>query len=199
MFNLIDGKYPLCSESRVGQRIKEQVQKQLHEKFPEKEGHLPEEERQGYIPDAVLKAITQSLRERPGSAVTGIHDNNATPAEAPDTMNAWFETRRPSVLFPDRDSRIIEPTGDRDIFALHKLSMLVAKTSVDLVDQWRTEFMALAFPFSIPRVVGGADYPWKVRFRRHREAAILTPWECTRMHARRVDSNLKSDWNLVPA
>ena len=55
------------------------------------------------------------------------------------------------------------------------------------------------FPFSIPRVVGGADYPLKTRFRRHREAAVLTPWECTRMHARRVESNIKSDWNLVPA
>ena len=54
--------------------------------------------------------------------------------------------------------------------------MLVAKTSVDLVDQWKTEFMALACPFSIPRVVGGADYPHKTRFRRHPEAAILSPW-----------------------
>ena len=77
--------------------------------------------------------------------------------------------------------------------------MLVAKTSVDLVDQWRSEYMALAFPFSIPRVVGGADYPHKRRFRRHPDAAVLSPWECTRMHARRVESNIKSDWNLVPA
>ena len=131
-----------------------------------------------------MKAIRQSLRECPGTSTSGIHQKNATPAEAPANLDALIETIRPSVLIPDRDSRIIEPTGDREIFALQKLSMLVAKTSVDLVDQWRTEFMALAFPFSIPRVVGGADYPWKVRFRRHCEAAILIPWECIRMHAR---------------
>ena len=39
--------------------------------------------------------------------------------------------------------------------------MLVAKTDVDLIDQWKSDYMALAFPFSIPRVVGGADYPFK--------------------------------------
>ena len=79
------------------------------------------------------------------------------------------------------------------------VSMLVAKTDVDLIDQWESEFLALAHPFSIPRVVGGADYPFKARFRRHAGAAVLTPWTHTRMHARRVDSNIKTDWNLVPA
>ena len=77
--------------------------------------------------------------------------------------------------------------------------MLVARTDVDLVDQWKSEYMALAFPFSIPRVVGGADYPLKERYRRHPDAAFLHPWDSTRMHARRVESNIKSDWNMVPA
>ena len=36
-------------------------------------------------------------------------------------------------------------------------------------------------------------------YRRHPDAAVLTPWEYTRMHARRVDSSNKTDWNLVPA
>ena len=72
--------------------------------------------------------------------------------------------------------------------------MLVVRFDVDLVDQWKSEYMALAFPFSIPRVVGGADYPNKTRSRRHSEAAVLNPWECTRMHARRVESYLKCDW-----
>ena len=71
--------------------------------------------------------------------------------------------------------------------------MLVARTDVDLVDQWKSEYMALSFPFSIPRVVGGADYPLKQRYRIHPDAAVLHPWESTRMHARRVESNIKSD------
>ena len=59
--------------------------------------------------------------------------------------------------------------------------------------------MALAFPYSLPRVVGGADYPFKKRYRRHPDAAVLTPWENVHMHAHRVDDNIKNDWNLVPA
>ena len=69
----------------------------------------------------------------------------------------------------------------------------MARTDVSLVDQWRSEYMALSFPFSIPRVVGGTDYPLKTRYRRHPDAAVLTPWECTRVHARRIESSIKSD------
>ena len=47
MFNLIDRKYSLCSGSRVAQQIKEQIGKQLEAKFPEREAHLPENQRQG--------------------------------------------------------------------------------------------------------------------------------------------------------
>ena len=47
MCNLIDRKYPLCTGSRVAQQIKEQIREQLEAKFPEKEAHLPEDQRQG--------------------------------------------------------------------------------------------------------------------------------------------------------
>ena len=94
-----------CNAVTVG--IKEQVKKQLDAKFPEKEAHLPENQRQGYIPDAVWKAIQQSLRECPGASHTGVHQKNATPAEAPTDLNAVIETIRPSVLLPDRDCRKI--------------------------------------------------------------------------------------------
>ena len=171
----------------------------MYDKYPEHETHLPEDQRRGYIPNAVLKAIRKSLSECPSAKVSGVQQKNATPAEAPEDMDVVIETIRPSVLLPDRDSRIIESKGNREILALEKLSMLVAKIDVDLIDQWKSDYMALAHPFSIPRVVGGADYPLKKRYRRHPEAAVLTPWEHTLMHARRVDSNIKTDWNLVPA
>jgi len=47
MCNLVDRKYPLCTGSRVAQQIKEQIKKQLEAKFPEREAHLPENQRQG--------------------------------------------------------------------------------------------------------------------------------------------------------
>ena len=199
MCSLVDRKYPLCSQSRVAQQMKEKLRQQVEAKYPEREGHLREEERQGYIPEKVLEAIRRAMREPPGAATKGVRQKNATPAEAPAGMDAIIETLRPSVLLPDRDSSLIEPRDNREILALEKLSMLVARTDVSLVDQWKSEYTGLAFPFSVPRVVGGADYPLKPRFRRHRNAACLTPWEHTQMHARRVESNIKTDWNLVPS
>ena len=98
MFNLIDRKYPI--KSRVSQRIKEHLEDQLKKKFPDKEAHLPEEQRQGYIPDAVVKAIRQAMRERPDENQGNIHHKNATPAEAPGNMNAVIETIRPSICLP---------------------------------------------------------------------------------------------------
>ena len=47
MCNLVDRKYPLCTGSRVAQQIGEQIREQLEAKFPEREAHLPENQRQG--------------------------------------------------------------------------------------------------------------------------------------------------------
>ncbi len=110
----------------------------------------------------------------PGAAASGIFEKHATPAEARADHKATVERIRLSILLPDRDCRIIESRGDREILALERLSMLVARTDVELIDQWNPEYMPLAFPFSITRVVGGADYPRKKRFRRHEEAAMLS-------------------------
>ena len=64
-------------------------------------------------PDAVLKAIRQSLRECPDASDNGIPQKNATLAEARSDIDVLIETIRPSVLLPDRDSRLIETKGNR--------------------------------------------------------------------------------------
>ncbi len=122
MCSLVDRRYPLCSQSRVAQQIKEKLRQQVEAKYPEREGHLREEERQGYIPDKVLEAIRTAMRDPPGAPTKGVRQKNATPAEAPADMDAVIETLRPSVLLPDRDGNLIEPRDNREILALDKLS-----------------------------------------------------------------------------
>ena len=58
--------------SRVAQRIKAKLKKQLEARFPELEPDIPEDQREGYIPDAVLKAIRQHMGKRPSDAGSGI-------------------------------------------------------------------------------------------------------------------------------
>ena len=63
----------------------------MEEMYPEKEAHLAEEDRQGAIPPDVWKAIQACITKPPGLAQTGIPQKHATPAEAPDNIDAILE------------------------------------------------------------------------------------------------------------
>ena len=204
LFELVDRKYPLHHAERSILQLKERLRKRLEQMYPEAQAHLPEEEREGHIPKAVWKAIQACVGNLPDLGMTGIPQKHATPADPPDNIDVILETIRPSLVTGDRDSETIVPRDSRETLALRELAyrqipLLRAKTNVSLVDQWNWNFLQLAFPYSIPRVVGGADYPLQKRPRRQIDGAILDPWDYLGMHARRVESNLKNDWTLIPS
>ena len=207
LFELVDRKYPLRHGERTMLKLKEQLRERLEKMYPEAEAHLPEEQREGRIPTAVWKAIEKSIRNLPDSGRTGIPQKHATPADAPDNIDVILETIRPSLVTGDRDSETLVPRDAKEILQLREIARLTnkempllrAKTNVSLVDQWNWNFLQLAFPYSIPRVVGGADFPFQKRARRQADAAELVPWDYLGMHARRVEANLKNDWTLIPS
>ena len=207
LFGLVDRKYPLQHGERHILRLKESLRERLEKMYPEEEqAHLPEEKRQGHIPKAVWKAIKACVGDLPDLGMTGIPQKHATPADPPDNIDVILQSIRPSLVTGDRDSETVVSRDSKEILALRELELayrqtplLRAKTNVALVDQWNWNFLQLAFPYSIPRVVGGADYPLQKRPRRQSDAAILGPWDCLGMHARRVESNLKNDWTLIPS
>ena len=203
LFNLVDRKYPFNSKDRSIQRIKEDLQARVESLFPEEENHKPEQDRQGRIPPAVEKAITLAMKDPDKGKSSGIQQKHATPADAPDNMDVILDTVRPIIVNTGRDSTQIEDPNRKGKHALRALetrvAVLQAKTGTELVDQWNWNFLPLAFPYSLPRVVGGADYPFSKRARRDSNAAVLGPWEHLVMHARRVESNIKTDWTLVPS
>ena len=57
----------------------------------------------------------------------------------------------------------------------------------------------MAFPYSYPRPVGGADWPHRERLRRDDAAPVLGPWEFAASLAARVEGSIRNDWILVPA
>ena len=199
LFELVDSKYPLQRAERNILRLKEELRTRLGQMYPEEESHLPEEEREGRIPPVVMKAIAEALSDLPHSSKSGIPQKHATPADPPDNLDVILETLRPSLVTGDRDSESIISKDSRETLALRELvhrqrALISATTNVRLVDQWNWNFLQLAFPYSIPRVVGGADFPQQKRIRRQSDAAVLAPWDYLGMHARRVESNLKNDW-----
>ena len=71
------------------------------------------------------------------------------------------------------------------------------QTGSEFWDQWQTEYLAWAFPFSIPSPVGGPDFPNKDRPRRKADAAVLGPVPHLRSLARRIESSLRNSWDLI--
>lgn len=205
LFGLVDRKYPLKRAERKICELKERLAKRMEEMYPESHPDLPENDRPGRIPPAVWKAIEACLRDPPDLAMTGIPQKHATPAEPPDNIDVILETIRPNLVTDDRDGENIASRDSRETQALRDLAyrhryLMRAQTNVALVDQWNWNFLQLAFPYSIPRVVGGADYPHQKRARRGEAGgAKLEPWDYLGMHARRAESNFKNDWTLIPS
>ena len=83
--------------------------------------------------------------------------------------------------------------------ALRKHYLLDVSTGKDLTKQWNSSFFARAFPFSIPKLVSGPDFPRKPRERRSAGAAELGPLAHARMLAKRVEASVRNDWIAVPA
>ena len=204
LFNLVDRKYPFNGQDRNIQRIKQELRGRLERMFPEREADIPEEDRQGIIPPEVMKAIVAAMGDAQKQKTTGIQQKHATPADAPDNMDVILEGLRPNIINTGRDSTQIEDPNRKAKHALRAFAsrtpaVLKATTGTELVDQWNWNYLPLAFPYSLPRVVGGADYPLAKRARRESAAAVLDPWDHLVMHARRVESNIKTDWTLVPS
>ena len=66
-------------------------------------------------------------------------------------------------------------------------------------DQWQTQYLAWAYPFSIPAPVGGPDFPRQRtgRPRRHSDAPVLGPIAHLRALTRRVESSIRNSWDLI--
>ena len=204
LFGLVDAGFAHTTDSKTIQRLKAGLQKRLAERYPEKEGHLPESKREGYIPPAVEAAIRAAMRPAPGIRETGIHHKHATPAAAPEDLKVTLSELRPSSMFADRNSDDLVKKNLQDIVAMGKHYHLNAATGNKFVDQWNSKYVSLAFPFSIPRPVSGADYPRHPSERR-KPAAIkrnefepFDPWAFQKALPARVEANVRGSWALVP-
>ena len=62
LFALVDAGFVKMSTSRIVQQLKAKLQAQLAARYPEREAHLPESKREGYIPPAVEAAIRKAMR-----------------------------------------------------------------------------------------------------------------------------------------
>ena len=154
-----------------------------------------------YGTEEICPVTVEEQADLAGAAPTPPQTKNATPEPANLPQfggEAFLGNSRPQVLSPDYTSSQAGDTTTQEVTRLAQVTPKVTiQTGTEFWDQWQTEYLAWAFPFSIPSPVGGPDFPNKDRPRRKAEAAVLGPVPHLRSLARRVESSLRNSWDLI--
>ena len=150
------------------------------------------------IPEGLQDALEESSDEELDDFV----DKAATPAE-----RLWSEEQlirdmnrmKPLYLMAQRDSDACKEVEASRKSAFAEVSELRIKTGSVLLDQFQSVYIPRVFSLTLPWCVGGPDFRGRPRFRRHFEdASIVTLDSFTSMMSRRVESQIKWDWDFNP-
>ena len=125
----------------------------------------------GFVPVEVLKEIERSAKKAQ-PAKKESWDKSATPAEPlskEDKEN--FEKARRQFIVAERDGDIGKDENATRAAAFGEFSSLKVETGSNMIDQWKSEYLCAAAPFTMALPVGGHDIHGKERWRRPKEAA----------------------------
>ena len=155
--------------------------------------------RAGFVPKEVLEEVERSAKVS-GRRQKEPWDKNATPAEpaSVDERNA-FATVRPRYIVAERDGDIGKDENATRVAAFGEFSDLKAETGSDMIDQWKSEYLCAAMPFTLALPVGGHDISGKPRWRRPKDAAEVKLLDQVRGLPRRVEAQFRRHWAFVPA
>ena len=144
---------------------------------------------------ALAEPLTAVLPEEPFASQ--LPSKHATP-ELNISCNlegeAFSGRMRPSVLSADYASAdVVDP----EVALVNNLATttheLGVQTGTDFWDQWRTDFLHWAFPFSLPAPASGPDYPQKPKFRRVADAPPETHYRSSgKLHSQLMGSSTRS-------
>ena len=130
-------------------------------------------------------------------------DKAATPAErirSAAELARTMERTRPNILLSQRDSDARKEVEASRASAFSTFSELDLRTGSALLDQFQGSYIPRVFHMTLPWCVGGPDLRGRTRYRRSSEdAPALTLDEFTAMIPRRVEAQMRWDWDLVPA
>ena len=111
-----------------------------------------------------------------------------------------MDRARPNILSTQRDSDALKEIEASRASAFSRFSVLELRTWSILVDQLQGSYIPRVFNLTLPWFVGGPDLRGRERFRRRSEdAPALSLDAFTRMLPRRVEAQIRWDWDLVPS
>ncbi len=130
-------------------------------------------------------------------------DKAATPAERvwdESALRREMDRKRPHIMMPQRDSDAKKDVAAGRTSALNVFSQLSLRTGSELIDQFQGNYIPRVFNLTLPWCVGGPDFPGRQRVRRASANAPSVNLEAfTEMMARRVEAQVRWDWDFNPA
>ena len=152
----------------------------------------------GFVPKEVLEEV-EKTRQRSGKRRREPWDKSATPAEPPGADESdVFATARPQCFEPTRDGEIDKDENATRIAAFSDFSDLKVETGSNMIDQWKSDYLCAAMPFTLALPVGGHDIKGRKRWRRPDSAAEVTLLDQVRGLPRRVEAQFRRHWTFVP-
>ena len=176
------------------------------ERYPESEPAVPEDERQGSIPPAVLAEIEKDRLAREtrirssGSTIT--LEKNATPGDATRDLEDCLADTRAKAFHCERSTDACSDPAAIQAGGLEQFRgdlHIQTESGNKFVDHWKSESFARIMPFVITRMVSGPDYDEDRRWRRtFVDAPFVHPDEFMRGFARRIELQVRQDTTAVP-
>ena len=151
------------------------------------------------IPAEILDFLEEKPEDEPYLGV----DKAATPAERTHSerqLQRNMERARPLILVAQRDSDANKDVEASRMNAFSEFATLEVRTGSNLEPQFDTPYFARMFNITMPRCVGGPDFPKIRRYRRTEPDApslVLTAFAA--MMASRCEAQIGHDWDFNPA
>ena len=198
LYLLIERDHPSFRGKGSAENLRKRMREAVAARYPDtEEAHLPESERQGIIPPAVLKEI-ELAHVASKKSPSLVYEKAATPAERSELVGVLEETIRPNAIVEERHSDTTLDCNVAHARAFEDFGTLKVQTGSKFVDQWKPECISQALPFTFSRAVGGAEYDDSSRTRRRFEdSPQVSSSEFTRGICLRVESQFRCDWSCL--
>ena len=207
---LIDSNHEAFKDKGSALDLKARMKTIVQQEYPETEEHVPEEQRLGAIPPALLQAMRETEERRREEELKGeswckrlklFRTKNSTPGEAGRCVTKCMDNIRPMAMCMDRSNTSSSTPADMRNGGWQGFGALHVQTGSKWLSQWCSKYFSQVLPFVIPRMVSGADFreeeqPWR---RQKFEDAPRVPVQAfVRGFARRVESACRTDWTALP-
>jgi len=152
-----------------------------------------------FVPVEVREEIERAHQDTRRKRDAQPWDKNATPSEPPaDDAGQAFRGSRPFEIVAERCSDAGLDVNAAHGAALEKFGTLAVQTGSSMVDQWKAQYLCMSNPFTLALPVGGYDVPGAERWRRHKDAAMVSLADLVAGLPRRVEAQFRRHWVFVP-